>query len=389
MGRSHLAVGAAWSLALVVAAAALGALDYRARDPDSVLYAEMAGRMASSPAGEWLAPRWPPGWYMQGLFREHPAGFFVVPALVAKLGFPPRQAAYATNGLYQALFLCLVPLLAAAFADGGEARPLAWLLQLLPVSFAYRIRANHEPLVLLCLAAALYATERSRRRPLWTLAAALALVAMLLVKGVLAFPGLVVCALWLAVRREDTRARAWVGLAAAGAAMCGAAWIYEHAYRHITGESFLAYYLGHWFTGDQGGAPAEGGAVARKLSNCSWYLARVLWFAFPWSVAAVVAACRRSRWTPGTSFALGATALYVCGFSLFDHKAERYIFPAYFVVGAWGAVAALHGSPRTRSVVERMDRLGRFQPVVVWALAFGLTLAAGRLGLPRIKVWGP
>jgi hypothetical protein len=34
-------------------------------------------------------------------------------------------------------------------------------------------------------------------------------------------------------------------------------------------------------------------------------------------------------------------------------------------------------------------RLEPFAPVVVWLLLFGLHLAAGPLGQPRIKLWKP
>ena len=85
----------AWLAALAAAWLALAILGHRTRDPDSRLYAEMAARMAEAPGAGWIAPDFPPGWYMSGRFREHPVGLLMPAALVARLGYPPEQAAYA------------------------------------------------------------------------------------------------------------------------------------------------------------------------------------------------------------------------------------------------------------------------------------------------------
>ena len=67
--------------------------------------------------------------------------------------------------LYQAAVIALIPLVAGAVVKGFEARTLAWVLQLLPVSFAYRIRGNQEHPLLMCFLALVYGTERARAPP--------------------------------------------------------------------------------------------------------------------------------------------------------------------------------------------------------------------------------
>ena len=63
----------------------------------------------------WIAPEWPAGAYSQErYFREHPAGLFFPAALLARLGYPASQAAFAVNLLYQALTLVLLARLAGA-----------------------------------------------------------------------------------------------------------------------------------------------------------------------------------------------------------------------------------------------------------------------------------
>jgi hypothetical protein len=79
--------------------------------------------------------------------------------------------------------------------------------------------------------------------------------------------------------------------------------------------------------------------------------------------------------------------LYVLAFSLSDRRADRYVFPAYYAVGAAGAVAALRASPRLRRLAGHFDR--PWAPAVVFVVAFLLHLAGGGLGIPTIKVWAP
>ncbi len=167
MGRPSPAVLAsvAWLAVLGLGAMALAALGYQARDADSRLYSELAARMAAEPLPHWIAPRFPPGWFMSGLFREHPVGIHLLPALLARLGYPALQASLAVNGLYVALSLVLLERLAATLVSGVEARALVLFAQLLPIAFTFRIRANQESAVLLCLLLALYGIEQARRRP--------------------------------------------------------------------------------------------------------------------------------------------------------------------------------------------------------------------------------
>ncbi len=398
----------AWVLVLAAAWVALAALGYHTRDADSRLYAEMAARMSEAPAVGWIAPDFPPGWYMSGPFREHPVGLLVPAAGLARLGYPAPQAAYALNALYQVLTIVLLQRLAATLVPGLEARALGWLVQLLPIAFTFRIRANHEQAVLLCLVAALYGTERARTRPRWVLVTVAGLVGLLLVKGALAVFGPVLCVLWLLARRitasepAPSDRAAWLGLAAGVVSMGATAALYELLYRLATGEPFWSFYLARQL--GVAAAAGEGAGLAVKAYNLVWYLGRVLWFPFPWSLALVATAwhARRLPWRSrpmvvpeppasgalaGGLFAIATVVLYVGLFSLSARRADRYIFPVYYAVGAAGGVAALRASTRLRRLAGTLDR--PWVPAAVWAATFGAHLFAGRLGLPTVKLWAP
>ena len=239
---------------------------------------------------------------------------------------------------------------------------------------------------------ALLGTDWSRRHARFAVLTALGLAGMLLVKGIFAVFGPLLCALWLvATRRDPERAagapRAWAGLALAVAAMAATALAYEWLYRSATGEPFWSFYVSRQL----GVATAGGteGAVLQKASNVLFYLGRILWFAFPWSLALLVAGWQ--GWRPhdrgravGAAFVVLAVLLYVVAFSLFDRRADRYVFPAYYAVGAGGAVAALGLSSRFRVFAARLDR--PWVPAAVFWLAFAAHLLAGPLGVPTVKI---
>jgi 4-amino-4-deoxy-L-arabinose transferase-like glycosyltransferase len=390
----------AWLAALLLSATALAALGYRARDADSRLYSEIAARMATEPVSRWIAPTFPPGSFMSGLFREHPVGIHLLPVLLARLGYPALQASLAVNGLYVALSLLLLPRLAATLVSESESRALGVLAQLLPIAFTFRVRANHESAVLLCLLVALYGVERARTRPAWAPAVAVGLVGFLLVKGVLVVMGFAGCALWLLARgRGDSSIRnrvAWAAILAALVAVAATALAYDQLYRQATGDSFWSFYLGRQL-GVAAVAQSSAG-LAQKAYNLVWYLGRVLWFPFPWSLTLLAAlVSRRGRGTDitdegaraGTWFVLGLTVLYLGVFSLSDRRADRYLFPVYYAVGSAGAVAALRAWPRLRLLMERLQRGREWLPAALWLALFTVHLLAGRLGVPTVKVWTP
>ncbi|MBN2371442.1 MAG: glycosyltransferase family 39 protein [Vicinamibacteria bacterium] len=389
----------AWLVALSMILFFIAMVGFRTRDPDSSLHVAISVRLAQEPMARWIAPEWwSDHWSAAGLYREHPAGVFWPPALLARLGYPPRQAAYAVNTLYLACTIILIQRLAALFVGGLEARTLSWLLQLIPIAFTYRLRANHEQIVLLCFLAALYGTERSRARAVWGLLTACAFVGLMYVKGILVvFPPIACAVLLLTDRKGPGMRRAWTMLIVAIAVMFAAAVLYEAAFRSMTGEGFIGPYLGRQLK--TAAAPHGAAFIPRKTENLVWYAARVLWFSFPWSLVLIALGWRERKrvWTGradpsnGTRRAgitcLVMTLLYVLVFSLSDRKADRYIFPAYFLVAACGAVMALRHSARFRRLAERFDSRQPRTTVDVFFIMIGLHLIGGWLHLPRVKIW--
>jgi len=387
----------AWAVVLIASGILLAATEYSSRDPDSTVYAVIAARLSQEPLHRWIAPEWWGAWGAQGLFREHPIGILLLPAFVARLGYPASQAAYFVNGCFQAGSLLLIAAIAAAYASPRESRALPWTLQLLLIAFVFRIRANQEFAVLAGIALVLYATERSREQISWALVTVLAFVWVLLVKGVFGLAVPVLCGVWLAVRDTTVQHRVapWAALGLTVLAAPVVALAYEALYRNVTGESFLAFYFGPRLD-----APSVAqGALVRWPRQVVWYGGRLIWYALPWSIFALgagIAVMWRSRRSAagtaddrlgagarGLAFVAAASAVMIAAFAIADRRADRFIFPAYFFVGAAGTVAAIRWSPWLSRLIDRLDR--PWVPPAFWFGLFLLRLASGS-HLPRLML---
>ncbi len=379
-----------WCCAVAIAASLLVVTDYGSRDPDSALYSRLSGELAQQPPSRWIAPEWRGAWNQEGLFREHPAGILLPSAVVIRAGIPAGQAAYIVNMLYQVAAIVLIPLVAGVLVKGFEARSLAWVLQLLPVSFAYRIRGNQEHPLLMCFLALLYGTHRARTSPAWVSLMVAAFCFLVLVKGAFAMFALVGAALWLLVIPRPAGASdrwAWAGLAAAVAAAALMMAGYEALYVRTTGESFLDFYRSTRL--GQSIQFSDPRVVPHALTNVGWYVLRLAWFAAPWSLVAFATVgvwlLARAQGRTGEAFeitsargiqwALLTTVVFIAVLSPALVRAERFIFPTYFIIGAVGAVAAIRRvdwAGKTAAITDRYPSL----PIVVWLATFLLSLGS-------------
>ena len=390
-----------WGSALIAAAAALVLASYTSRDPDSTVYSEISARLSVLPFRAWIAPEWGGSWGFTGPFREHPVGIFVLPALLARAGYPAKQAAFALGALFSVLSLYLVKRIAAPLVREHEATAVQWAALILPIAFVYRVRANQEYPVLVLTLLALVATERARRSAVWIAGVVCAACALALVKGVFVVFLPALCGLWLLLvrthreSRADTRAAkddraAWLGVALAIVAVAALAWMYEWTYHRATGDSFLQFYLENRIAENAGLAAERSFSVEAKLYNLVWYIARLAWFAVPGSLVLIASVGCLRRAAPDDVrriwFPVLASALYVGAMSLGANKADRFIFPAYFFVGVAGAVVAVRRWDRIDRLARGLASLPVYALPLAWFLLFLLALASEHR-LPHVKLW--
>jgi hypothetical protein len=213
---------------------------------------------------------------------------------------------------------------------------------------------------------------------------------LVLVKGAFASFALVGAALWLLVIPRPAGASdrwAWAGLAAALAAAALMMAGYEALYVRTTGESFLDFYRSTRL--GQSIQFSDPRVVPHALTNVGWYLLRLAWFAAPWSLVAFAVAAvwfkAGAQGRTGEAFeiasargiqwALLTTAVFIAVLSPALVRAERFIFPTYFIIGAIGVVATIRRVEGVRHVAERADG-HPWLAIAVWMATFLLSLGS-------------
>jgi 4-amino-4-deoxy-L-arabinose transferase-like glycosyltransferase len=387
----------AWLGVFVLASLLLVVAGFDSDDPDSALYAALSARLADLPPSQWIAPQWWGHWETEGPFREHPAGVFLLPALLGAVGIPGVQAAYIVGLATGLTALLLVGHLVARVTSPTEGRAALVLLQLMPMASIFRIRANHEYPMLVCLLIAIVGVDAVRRGWRWWWIAPLALTAGLLIKGAFVAIPFFAAALWAALnpaRTPGPAIRPAVVMLLSVVAMTVAAFGYDQLYRNATGEPFWA---GYWER--QLGPLADAANVEHDPSFAAtlwFYLVRMAWHPAPWSFALVISWWRWRhaigewwRSSPesarrGLMFCLIFAVACLLILSTASRFAERYAFSAHYAIAAAGSVVALHLSPGLATALGRLDRAIPAFPAVCW-LAFVLMRLALGPYLPRIS----
>jgi 4-amino-4-deoxy-L-arabinose transferase-like glycosyltransferase len=390
----------AWTGAFLIVAALLVVTGFTSDDPDSALYAGLSARLAQEPPSRWIAPEWWGFWpeaEMTGLFREHPAGVLLLPTALTVVGIPAARGAYVVGVGAGLLSLVLIGSLIQRASSREEARAALVLLQLMPVAFIFRIRANHEYPMLLCLVAALWGLSAVRRTWAGAFLVAGAVTAGLLIKGVFVLLILIGALLWLVLNplgEQQRPLRPWIAFGAALAAMVAAAAGYDAWYSRVAGETFWLPYWQRQLGPVTIASPLEdAGSFAR---NFLFYLSRLIWHPAPWSIALVVGGW---RWYRGGSaaapdpadrsrrvavvFAVTFALLSILVLTPSSRFAERYAFSATWAIAAAGVVAAYQVWPTVRRWVRRADADVAALPALVWLALMILRLVSGPM-LPRL-----
>ena len=390
----------AWAAAFVVVACLISVTKFTSGDPDSELYAGMSARLSQEPAAHWVAPQWWGFWDrigIEGPFLDHPAGTVLMPAALVRLGVPGEQAAYVVGAAMNIAVVVLIAVLVRDVTSRADGRAAMALVQLMPVAFIFRLRANQEYPLLVCVLVALIGIDRVRERWRWSALVALGLAGGLWIKGVFVIMILLAAGVWAVVnptRRDGSIARPIAALAIGGVALAGAAWLYEVWHHAVTGLPFWSRYWERNMSDVTVATPLDN--AIEFGSHLMFYLSRALWHSAPWSLALLVFLWRwragASSWLRGRGdnasrgllFAVTYAALLMLMMSPGSRVAERYIFPAPHAVAAAGAVIAWRWWPRIRVLVQTLETRVPLWPATFWLTLMLLRLFVGPF-LPRIS----
>ncbi len=328
---------------------------FRFLEDDSVLYGQMAGKLAGQPFSQWMTPQWPSGRWKSGNFEEHAAVFLWPAALLGMLGLPWMEAILTANFGYLLLSTLVGAHLTRRHAGPQAAQLFAWVWLLGPGVLTYLLRGNHEPALALGVLVALWGMDRATDDWAGVTAAVLGCVWCVAIKGVVG--GLIIPALllWWLLSGRESRHLFTVVACVVGVAVFGA--FYDSLYHYRTGRGFIATYLDiHLGYARE----KERGTAGAKLVNLGWYLAMTVWLVAPWSLVLVRSLWTRRRSGLGipveTRVMLASTAWVVLFLSVFDRRSVRYAFATVPFMALACSGLLLENRPRLRDAVARFSR---------------------------------
>ncbi len=390
---------AVWAVAFVVVSVLLVVTGFASDDPDSALYAELATRLAELPVREWIAPQWWGQWNSEGWFREHPAGVFLLPTAMGALGIPAIQASYIVGIAAGLLSVLLAGHLVRRVTTPADGRAVLVLLQLMPVAFLFRIRANHEYPMLVCLLLGLVAIDEVRRSWAWAWVVAASVTMAVLVKGVFVVMVLIAAGWWAII--NPTRQRGSIARPIAAGVLtlvvvAVMAYLYDGIYLSATGERFWLAYWQRQLGPLEIATPTDGAGASVLLNHAIFYALRLAWHPAPWSAAVALAAWHyrgsARTWWQGSPEPTRRALVFVALFTLTSvaillpssRFAERYAFSATYALATAGIVIAYRDWTWLRRCLHWCDARVVALPAVLWLALMIARLTIGPY-LPRIS----
>ncbi len=423
-----------WTIAIFVAFSVIILSHYESSDPDSEFYTFLVRQLHERPWTDWLTPQWMgrQNLALIGYVQDHFVGHLIPALLLSAAGFPALQSLYALNIFYTAATLWMSCACANQFFSEKTSQSLLWSLQFLIIAFAYRIRANHEQLVLLTSLVGGYAGARMRKHLGWVSLVAVATCVCFLVKGVVFF--IVIGAAAIAFSTDFfamSRARFLSGALLIFLALLSPVLLavpYEIQYIAVNGESILKPYWAIQIWGRSVVVEASGGpSWLLRLRNIGYYLGAGVWFSMPSTIVLGwwIYSCRKwwrlksqkhclnTKWTairlirsirsirsirwgewlravrllfskPETKgfvlfFTVSLSIIFI--FSMSNRTGVRYVFPLYGFLGVGCMLSLAIVSPKFFSLIERVNAWGvhRFS-ALLWLFFVVVTVVTTNVG---------
>jgi 4-amino-4-deoxy-L-arabinose transferase-like glycosyltransferase len=331
---SRLFVVTLWFLVLIIFALIVTLVDYEFNDPDSRLYSKLAQQLSEKPIGSWIAPRWVAYSGTETYFREHPSGVIWVSAALIRSGAPKEQASAIANFLYILITFLFIFKIGRTIKENATGWAMVLASFLMPASFLYIVRGNLEPPLTMAVVIGVYSLVKCKESWIYGVCYAVALVLAVFFKGLQGgFVGIIGVLYWLTISQDKRHFYVLVGSAVVLLSTMG---VYEILYQSQTGEEF---WLANF--GIQAVTAVETNSLWQKPYNLIWYLVRVLYFALPWTVFLLLGvrnSDERSYIPKDKRFLwlLACVGLLILIMSLFDRRADRYIYPSYILMGMAG-----------------------------------------------------
>lgn len=383
MQQSQLKKILLWTLTFLTASVFLCFSNYKSTSNDSNYYSTLVTRYYDKSWSEILSAKWGENYWSfdpQTYMRDQLPGQIAMGSALAKIGVPAKHSLHVIEMGFLLGSVFLIFKCASLFVSCSEASFLLYALMLIPLSFSYNIRANHESGILFFSALALYSGLRLSSNRFFSFTAILSCLALMWIKGPFFIFGFILSTWGLLLTNGEKKfGRGLLTLILSGAAIVGSAFLYEKLFHTWTGEPFFAVF---WRIQIQERAMgmAKHSFFIQKYLNFQYYFLKYLAYSLPWSLVALVLAIKTQKqrlksfiFSPLSLCFLGAALAYLGVFSMSERIAGRYAFPGYYFFSAWLVLFCYSQSDWPQKIHQKLGTMrSHYLAAVLWLLAFAI-----------------
>jgi len=358
---------------------------FKSESNDSKYYTELVIRYQNKNWRDVLTPKWGENYWgfdPQSYMQDQFPGQIIMGVALTKLAIPASQSLHLLGMSFQILSIVLLSVITKELqiSEGQDNNVLLYSLLLIPLSYSYNIRANHELGIMFFSLSALFSGLRISFSKWWSLLSAFSSLALLWIKGPFFIFGIVF--LFIGFYFSNSVIKKYQNLLLAilisFLMLFVSAYIFEVFYQKMTNESFLSAF---WHIQMQQRALVKSVThtfIVQKFLNFNYYFSHYLAYSLPWSLIVVVnLAIKRKNFNldfikSRLSLCLLFSAMAYClTFSLSDRVASRYVFPGYYLIAAWFILVSYHSSEIFNKTHRHIMKNGfNYLVPALWFIAF-------------------
>jgi len=354
-----------WTLAFALASVLVSFSNFESSSNDSKYYSTLVTRYYSQSWPEILTAKWGEnywGFAPDTYMRDQLPGQIVMGSALAKIGIPAKHSLHIIEMgfLLGAFLLCLK---IAQFFGNRSADLIVCGMILLPLTFSYTIRANHEAGLFFFSVLALYSGLQLSHSKWWSLAVVLSCLALMWIKGPFVVFGFLLFS-WGFFLNHKRKYFSWLFTFFISAILVsGSGFLYENLFRTWTSEPFFSVF---WNIQIEQRAlnQASHPFLIQKILNFKYYFLKYLAYALPWTAIGLMALIKGERKkiieflkSPLSICFLGAGLIYIGAFSMSDRIAGRYTFPGYYFFAVWILLLCQAGFDVFQKLTARLSGL--------------------------------
>lgn len=374
-----------WTLTFILASVLVSFSNFQSSSNDSQYYSTLVKRYYTKSWPDILTAKWGENFWGFGpetYMRDQLPGQLALGVTLAKAGVPAAHALHILE-MFFLLGAILICARIAASLESSFSDLLPAALILLPLTFSYTVRANHEAGLFFFSALSLYAGLQLSRSKSWILAEVVSCLALMWIKGPFVLFGFLLFT-WGFLISEKNRSSyfSWLlTVILSGALVVVSGLLYEKTFQAWTGEPFFSVF---WNIQIEQRAlnKATHPWPLQKTLNASYYLGNYLGYALPWTLIALLSLIKvdRSRlkhFVTGklSLLFLGGALIYLGVFSMSERTAGRYTFSGYYFFAAWVILLCLTVMDWPLKVQKKLAGLkAHYLAAFLWILAVSVHL---------------